>query len=636
MKAKGENLIVALYERLSHDDELQGESYSIQNQKLLLESYATEHGLFNFRHFFDDGISGTRFDRPAFLQMMGMVKNGEIGTIIVKDMSRLGRDYLVVGQIQEMLRQKGIRLISVNDNFDSNAGDDELLPFKNIMNEWYAKDTSRKVRSTFLAKGKAGKHVASSPIYGYIKDPNDKEKWIVDEEAAEVVRYIYKRTVEGRGPYQIAKELEAKQIEIPAVHLQKLGFGLHQRVTFYEPYKWWGSTVTHLLDKYEYLGYTVNFKTEKHFKDKKSHYVDPSKWVMFPNTQPAIIDQETWDIVHRIRGKCKRYPNGWGENYPLTGLVVCADCGRPMNCHRTSNGKRIANYVCANYNTQPIGVRCPTGHRIVADNIMELLKQTLREIREYIDVDEQAFIQEVEQTSKDGTLEKAAELRKKKEAAEKRIDELENLLCRIYEDNIIGKLPDKRYEILSRQYETEQATLKEELTVITEEMKSIKPLTRDGKKFINIIRKYESFDEMTAYMCNELVEKIVVHERDRKGSIDTTQKIDIYFNFIGDYLPPREEPSPEELARMEEERAKKEAWKDHCHERYLKYKKTHSFKEYEKSYESKRRARLAKLKEENPNTYGISITEYTKLTGGEPKLASEVGMAKADDTVITE
>ncbi len=416
------------------------------------------------------------------------------------------------------------------------------------------------------------------------------------------------------------------KVDIPAVHLQKLGFGLHQKVNFDEPYKWWGSTVTHLLDKYEYLGHTVNFKTEKHFKDKKSHYVDPSKWVIFENTQEPIIDQETWNIVHRIRGKCKRYPNGWGENYPLTGIVVCADCGRPMHCHRTSNGKRIPNYVCANYNKTPVGVACPTGHRVKADNIMELLKQTLREIRQYIELDEAGFLAEIEQTSNDGKAEEIASIRKKIEANEKRINELEPLLCRIYEDNLIGKLPDNRYEILSRQYETEQANLREEIAVLTEKIASITPATKDGKKFVEIIKKYENFDELTPYMINELVEKIAVHERDRRGSKDTTQKIDIYFTFIGDYMPPQEPLAPEEQARLDAEHAAREAWKDRCHEHYLRYKKTPEYAEYNKSYESKRRARMARLKEENPNTYGISISEYREMTGGEPQTAEAVGM----------
>ena len=614
------NLTVALYERLSHDDEQQGESFSISNQKLLLETYAREHGMNNYKHFFDDGISGTRFDRPGFMAMMNGIKDGEIGTVIVKDMSRLGRDYLMVGQIQEMLRQKKVRLIAINDNHDSIHGDDDLLPFKNIMNEWYAKDTSKKIRSTFQAKGKAGKHVASSPVYGYIKNPENKEEWIVDREAAEVVKRIYRRTVEGAGPYQIARELEADKIDIPAVHLQKLGFGLHQKVKFDEPYHWWGSTVTHLLDKREYLGHTVNFKTRKHFKDKKSHYVDESEWLIFENTHEPIIDEETWNIVHRIRGNCKRYPNGWGEVNPLTGIVVCADCGRPMHQHRTSNGKRECNYVCANYSKSPVGTVCPTGHRVKGEAVLELVKQTLRDIRAYVDIDEEGFLKEMEKGVEDEHRDEIILAQRKIDSNNKRLGEIESLFCRMYEDNILGKLPDSRYEALSKQYDAEQERLRHEICEIEKTLAGFHTETKDGKKFLNIIKKYDNFDELTPYMLNELVEKIAVHERDRKGSRDTTQKIDIYFSFIGCYLPPQEEPDPEEQARLAEELAKREEWKDKCHQRYLKYRKSGKYKAYEKSYEGRRRALMAEKKANNPNPYGISIAEYREQIG-EPKVA---------------
>ena len=479
------NLTVALYERLSHDDEQQGESFSISNQKLLLETYAREHGMNNYKHFFDDGISGTRFDRPGFMAMMNGIKDGEIGTVIVKDMSRLGRDYLMVGQIQEMLRQKNVRLIAINDNHDSIHGDDDLLPFKNIMNEWYAKDTSKKIRSTFQAKGKAGKHVASSPVYGYIKNPENKEEWIVDREAAEVVKRIYRRTVEGAGPYQIARELEADKIDIPAVHLQKLGFGLHQKVKFDEPYHWWGSTVTHLLDKREYLGHTVNFKTRKHFKDKKSHYVDESEWLIFENTHEPIIDEETWNIVHRIRGNCKRYPNGWGEVNPLTGIVVCADCGRPMHQHRTSNGKRECNYVCANYSKSPVGTVCPSGHRVKGEAVLELVKQTLRDIRAYVDLDEEGFLKEMEKGVEDEHRDEIILAQRKVDSNNKRLGEIESLFCRMYEDNILGKLPDSRYEALSKQYDAEQERLRHEICEIEKTLAGFHTETKDGTKTEN-------------------------------------------------------------------------------------------------------------------------------------------------------
>ena len=318
-----QGFMTALYERLSRDDELNGESNSISNQKKLLEQYAKEHGFTNLVHFTDDGISGTRFDRPGFLAMMKEVESGKVGTILIKDMSRMGRDYLKVGQYMELLRQKNVRLIAVNENVDSFREDDDFTPFRNIMNEWYARDTSKKIKSTFKAKGKSGKHVASTTPYGYLKDKDDPNVWIVDEEAAVVVRRIFHMTMDGYGPYQIAKALKEDKVEIPAVHMAKKDAGLWKgRVEeIKDPYGWGSSTVAGILKKREYLGHTVNFKTRKHFKDKKSHYVSEDNWTVFENTQEAIIDQETFDNVQRIRSNVRRYPDGWGEAHPLTGLM---------------------------------------------------------------------------------------------------------------------------------------------------------------------------------------------------------------------------------------------------------------------------------------------------------------------------
>ena len=317
-----QGFMTALYERLSRDDELNGESNSISNQKKLLEQYAKEHGFTNLVHFTDDGISGTRFDRPGFLAMMKEVESGKVRTILIKDMSRMGRDYLKVGQYMELLRQKNVRLIAVNENVDSFREDDDFTPFRNIMNEWYARDTSRKIQSTFRSKGESGKHTASTPPYGYIKDEKDKNKWIVDEKAAEIVRRIFNLTMQGNGPYRIAKILESEKVDIPAYHQQKLGYGLYQSKNFEHPYRWCSSTIASILKKQEYLGHTVNFKTRKHFKDKKSKYVSEDNWLIFENTHEPIIDQETFDNVQRIRGNVKRYPDGWGEYHPLTGLSL--------------------------------------------------------------------------------------------------------------------------------------------------------------------------------------------------------------------------------------------------------------------------------------------------------------------------
>jgi DNA invertase Pin-like site-specific DNA recombinase len=558
---------VALYERLSRDDENLGESYSITNQKALLEGYAKEKDLFPIKHYWDDGISGTRFDRPAFMEVLEGVKDGTIGTVIVKDMSRLGRDYLAVGQIQEMFRQKNVRLIAVNDNYDSFYGEDDFMPFRNIMNELYAKDTSRKIRSTFKAKGKAGKHVASTTPYGYLKDPNDGQHWVIDEEAAKVVRQIFQWTLEGYGPYKISVMLEENKVEIPGAHMARYGQGLHQHKVFADPYHWSSSTVAGILRKKEYLGHTVNFKTRKHFKDKKSHYVDEDEWEIFENTQEPIIDEETFNSVQRIRDNVKRYPDGWGEFQPLTGLVYCADCGGKCYCHRTSNGKRIPTFVCGNYGKMPIGTLCNSRHAIKAEVLTELISGTLKEIKNMVDIDEADFLALLEKTEEEDKKDGQDERRVKLELCQRRNDELETLLCKIYEDNALGRLPDARYESMSRQYTTEQDKLKEEIATLMTGITEPEKTKKDGKKFLGHLKKYESFDELTPYMLNEFVEKIVVHERARKGSCDTTQQVDIYFNFIGQIELPAEEIDPEEQARLDEERRKKNrqsALKERC------------------------------------------------------------------------
>ena len=364
--------ITALYERLSRDDDLEGESNSISNQKKQLEDYALQHGFPNPVHFTDDGISGTCFDRPGFLAMMKEVEAGNVEYLCIKDMSRLGRDYLKVGQIMEILRQKGVRLIAINDGVDSARGDDDFTPFRNIMNEYYARDTSRKIRSTFQSKGKTGKHLTGLVIYGYLWNEK-RDQWLIDEEAAAVVKRIFSMTIEGMGPYQIAQKLTEEQVLIPAAHLAQRGEGVNKTKPFKNVYGWGSSTIVNILQKREYLGHTINFKTRKHFKDKKSHYVPENEWMIFENTHEPIIDQETFDLVQKVRSNVKRYPNGWGETAPLTGLLFCADCGGKMYVHRTNNGKRISQYTCSQYSKTPIGELCSTQHRINEDVVLELI-----------------------------------------------------------------------------------------------------------------------------------------------------------------------------------------------------------------------------------------------------------------------
>ena len=589
--------ITALYERLSRDDELEGESNSIVNQKKILEEYASKNNLTNIIHFTDDGISGTQFDRPGFMEMMNGVNQGNIGCIIVKDMSRLGRDYLKVGQCMEILRQKGVRLIAINDNVDSFYREDDFTPFRNIMNEWYARDTSRKIQSTFRSKGESGKHTASTPPYGYIKDEKDKDKWIVDEKAAEIVRRIFNLTMDGAGPYKIAKILEADKIDIPAYHQQKMGYGLHQSKNFEHPYRWCSSTIASILKKQEYLGHTVNFKTRKHFKDKKSKYVSEDNWLIFENTHEPIIDQETFDNVQRIRGNVKRYPDGWGEYHPLTGLMYCADCGSKMYVHRTNNYKNIPYYVCSNYKKVPCGTLCPSAHRIKAEVVLNLIQETLKDIKNYLDEDNEAFTRSIQNEMEENEKVEIEKQRVRLINNKLRIQELERLMCRIYEDMILEKIPSSRYEILNSQYETEQRALSKEIEDLELVISRYENETDRARKFISLISRYENFDELTNTMINEFVEKIIIHERDRKGSQTSKQKIEIYFNFIGNYEPPKEKLSEEERSKLEEEERKINERRDRLHQNYLKRKANGKQQEYEERYKARReKKKQGKLK----------------------------------------
>ena len=488
----------------------------------------------------------------------------------------------------------GVRLIAINDGVDSLKGDDDFTPFRNIMNEFYARDTSRKIRSVFKSKGMSGKHLTGIVIYGYLWDEK-REHWLVDEEAAEVVRRIFSLTMEGYGPYQISKLLSEAKVEIPAVHLARFHEGVNRSKPVKDPYGWGSSTIVNILKKREYLGHTINFKTRKHFKDKKSHYVDESEWTIFENTHEAIIDQETFDNVQRIRANVRRYPDGWGEAHPLTGLMYCADCGGKMYVHRVNNGKRDPQFTCSQYSKYPIGSLCPTQHRIRAEAVLTLITDMLRAIAEYSKNDRAEFIRTVQETQAAQQNADISKKRKRLAAAQKRAGELEKLICKIYEDNALGKLPDARYEALDAQYAKEQDALNAEIAELEKAVTGYEQSRKSAEKFIALIDKYENFDTLTNTMLNEFVEKILVHERARKGSQDTTQEVEIYFNFVGRYIPPALQPVPLTPEEQEELR-KKEERKDRLHQNYLRRKANGKQKEWEERYNAKRKAKMEAAK----------------------------------------
>ena len=587
--------ITALYERLSRDDfgkddDQQRESNSISNQKAMLEDFAARQGFTNIVHFTDDGISGTCFDRPGFLAMMKEVEAGNVEYLCIKDMSRMGRDYLKVGQIMEILRQRGVRLIAINDGVDSARGDDDFTPFRNIMNEYYARDTSRKIRSTFQSKGKSGKHLTGTVIYGYLWN-EARDQWLVDPEAADVVKRIFAMTIDGYGPYQIASKLKEEKVLIPSAYLAQHGEGVNKNKTFKDVYGWGSSTICNILEKREYLGHTINFKTRKHFKDKKSHYVPEDEWTIFENTHEPIIDQQTFDLVQKIRGNVRRYPDGWGEAAPLTGLLYCADCGGKMYVHRTNNGKRISQYTCSQYSKVPVGKLCTTQHRINEDVVLSLVSEMLKAIAEYAKHDRAEFVRVVQEAQSSQQTTEVRKQRTRLATAKQRVSELEVLLCKIYEDNILGKLSDSRYATLDAQYEKEQSELTAEISVLEKAVKSYEKHEKDADRFIALIDKYENFDKLTIAMLNEFIEKILVHERDRKGSIQTTQEVEIYFNFVGRFVPPafgEVELTPEEL----EEIRKREERKDRLHQNYLKRKASGAQKRYEDKIKKRKKAEI--------------------------------------------
>ena len=567
---KSRDVTAFLYERLSRDDNLEGESYSIGNQKKLLAKVAKEKGYTNLVHFLDDGISGVTMDRPGFVEMICQLEQGKAAAVFVKDLSRLGRNYIEVGRLtEEFFPNHDIRLVAVSDNIDTAEGENELAPIRNLFNEWYARDTSKKIRSAFQAKNLAGKHTSSSVPYGYLKSEQDKNQWVIDPVAAPIVQRIYRMAMEGKGPYQIANILSNEHIEIPAYYHQKLGIGLWKTREIKSPYRWGSSTIVHILTNPSYLGHTCNFKTRKHFKDKKSHYVDQDQWNIIKDTHEPIIDQETYDTVQRMRAGIRRYPDGWGEVHPLAGLLYCADCGSPMYIHRTGNGNRTANFSCSGYGKIPVGSKCASGHWVNADSVMKLIQETLREIVRFSKEDEEEFVRIVKAEAENQQSSEIKGQKTRLAACKKRLDELETLICKIYEDNALGKLPDKRYQILDAQYAKEQESLEAEATSLQKAVDEYESGQKSADKFIALIKKYQNFEKLDTVMLNEFIYKIFVHERDYKGVANSPQTIEIYFNFIGKFGTQEvNQPTEEERAEI----AEKERLRKKRHEAYLRRK----------------------------------------------------------------
>ena len=521
--------ITALYERLSQEDKLEGESNSIANQKKILERYCREHGITAYRHYDeDDGYSGTNFNRPGFQRMLADIKAGKIKRVIVKDMSRFGRDYLQVGFYTDMLFPDfGVHFIAVNDGVDSTRGENEFTAIRNVFNEMYARDTSKKIRATCQSKGKSGEHLTTIPPYGYMKDPDNKKKWIIDEEAAAVVQQIFALCVSGMGPTQIAKWLEKHEIYNPTAYSQAKGRPVTNKPTA-NPYKWTNETVSRTLERIEYLGHTVNFKTRKQsYKSKKKLWNDPSEWVIFENTQPPIVEESVFLIVQNIR-QSRRRPTKMGDMGIFSGLLYCAECGGKMyQCRATNFTEEQKYFICSTYRK---GKDLCTTHSIKNVVLHEIVLRNLREAIEYVTQYEAEFIQE----AADSRLrERDAEFSRKRETlsrAESRIAELDNLFKHLYEDNVTGKLSDERFIKMSRDYELEQENLKSMAEVLREEIKQQEKQKTNVKAFISVVKKYTDMQELDASILREFIDHIEVSHTDKKSK---TREITIVYNFIG-------------------------------------------------------------------------------------------------------
>ena len=566
-----EEKITALYERLSRDDDIAGDSNSILNQKRYLETYAQQRGYTNLVHYTDDGWSGGNFERPGWKRLVADMEAGKVAHLLCKDMSRIGRNYLQTGFYTEvMFRQYGVHFVAVANNIGSDEQESsEFAPFLNIMNEWYLRDQSKKVAAAYRVKGKAGKPTSNSPVYGYKKDPEDKDHWLVDEEAAAVVRRIFRLAVEGHGPYDISKLLTAEKVECPdymarqreAQHRPGKRKG-QSALDKNRPYDWYGNTVSTMLERPEYMGHTVNFRSsKKSYRDKRVKNA-PEDWLVFENTHEAIVDPETWKLAQQIKRTVRR-TDTTGVANPFTGLVFCADCGAKMYNHRgirkTANGKEYPSdfYNCSTYAlTIERETKQCFSHNVSTRALTELVLETIRTTAGYALANRKAFIQKVRSISQVRQQEAAKELSRRVAKSKKRIAELDILMKKLYETYALGRMDEKRFELLSAGYEKEQDELEQALAADQANLDQFNEDTDRADKFLALAKKYTDFSELTPAMLNEFVEKIMVHAPDRSAG-ERVQEIEIYLKFIGKFDVPLPEPTPEELAAEEVRRQRR-------------------------------------------------------------------------------
>lgn len=567
--AKRKGNITALYERLSRDDEQFGDSTSIVNQKNMLENYAKENGYENIRHYTDDGYSGGSFERPGWKKMIEDIESGLISTVIAKDMSRIGRNYLEVGYYTEIyFGQKNIHFIAVANNVDSdNQGSSEFAPFLNIMNEWYLRDCSNKIKASKRSLGNSGVHLSAQPVYGYLKDPADKHKWIVDKEAAEVVRLIFQLCIEGKGTCQIAKTLSERKIETPSYHAAKNGEGrFRYNIEALDPYNWNSSCVKAILTRTEYLGYTVNFKTtSKSYKEHKNIINSPDKWAVFEGTQEPIIDLYTYQLAQKLISTPRRNDT-MGEANPLTGLVFCADCGAKMYNHRARalvdrHGRKMPSYDTYDCSTYKLSYKANSdtkcaSHYVSSKALREVILCAIKSACAYAIKDRDAFVQKVRQETEEKNANAIADGKKKYESDRKRCQELDKVYQKLYESFALGIITEDKFKMLAETYEIEQKKLQKDIQAYEEAVAEQKGTDEDIDRFYDLVDRYTSFEELTTPMLNEFVDKVIVHKAEKKDR-ERTQKIEVYLHFIGNVdIPQIEEPKDPEQEKIDK------YWKD--------------------------------------------------------------------------
>ena len=558
-KSQSGGKITALYERLSRDDEQKNESISIAHQKQMLEAYAQKNGFHNIRHFTDDGITGTVFNRPGLNAMVEEVKAGNVATVIIKDQSRIGRDVLEVGLLKRTFEENNVRFIAAEDGLDTANGFDIMSIFRDVINEFYVADTSRKIKAVFKSRMEKGQSCSGSISYGYLADPQDKQKWIIDEEAAAVVRRIFQMIIEGKGVSEIGRTLRAEQIPIPSEHWKRIGAPV-RCAGYADPYAWSATTISYIIGKPEYMGQRVLGKTVcENYKTGYNRKTTPEERFYFEGAIPAIVDEETWNNAQRLKKTVRRPPKREGPPNPLSGLLYCADCNSKLS-HRVSIVQKKYpddSYVCSNYRQL---TRDCTMHYIATKNMEKLILSTIQRVSWYVKENEQEFIGKVREASSVQQEETVKACKQKLRQSEKRYAELDVLVKKLYESNATGKLSDRHFERLMAEYDEEQKTLE---TTIKELQNQVDTWSEDKLKtdrFIELVKRYTDFSELTTPMLNEFVEKVIVYDGIGRGKA-RRQRVDIHLNFIGNFELPADFVTPMEIEqqrRQEEEQAVKQ------------------------------------------------------------------------------